>query len=606
MGLFQKAVETYDAHAALVGEYSENAEPLAPIGHILAKATVRITLTKDGKFYSAEAFDKNDTIIIPVTEDSGCRSRNLAPHPLCDKLKYISPKGSEAYEKYVQALQNWAKSAHSHPFLNAILTYVESDTVLSDLETCGILTKGAKGSDDEFVCWRVIGVDTEEPCCWKNKNLMQAYIDYYNANDLPNMKEGFCMVEGKYTAIPQKHPNGIVRKPYTAKLISGNDEEGFTYRGRFFNSEQAATVGYVASQKAHNALRWLVSTQEVRDCGTRRFICWNPQGKKVPQPIRASGRRSETPIDKLSDYREELKKMLYGSKEEIHLKATDMAVLAAFDATTSNAGRLSVTYYSELSLETFMDRMNLWEQYFCWYNGSFGIQSPDLLTVVDCAFGTERTNPIKNKRLLETNEKIKLQQLQRLLECKVNGGIFPVYILKSLVRNASAPQLYCVSNWRKIVYVACAAIQKYNYDTHKGGNEMAWELTTANRSFQYGRLLAVMERAEADYYQKSGESRQTNAIKFLSEFCRRPYHVFERVNKQLEQAYLPRITAFQRDRYHRMVGEIFEILKEFPQEDLTKPLEDLYLIGYELQRNAFFTKKETNERNETDEERTEE
>ena len=66
------------------------------------------------------------------------------------------------------------------------------------------------------------------------------------------------------------------------------------------------------------------------------------------------------------------------------------------------------------------------------------------------------------------------------------------------------------------------------------------------------------------------------------------------------------ITAFQRDRYHRMVGEIFEILKEFPQEDLTKPLEDLYLIGYELQRNAFFAKKETNELNETDEERTEE
>ena len=82
--------------------------------------------------------------------------------------------------------------------------------------------------------------------------------------------------------------------------------------------------------------------------------------------------------------------------------------------------------------------------------------------------------------------------------------------------------------------------------------------------------------------------------------------MFERVNKQLEQAYLPRITAFQRDRYHRMVGEIFEILKEFPQEDLTKPLEDLYLIGYELQRNAFFAKKETNELNETDEERTEE
>ena len=67
---------------------------------------------------------------------------------------------------------------------------------------------------------------------------------------------------------------------------------------------------------------------------------------------------------------------------------------------------------------------------------------------------------------------------------------------------------------------------------------MAWELDTNNRSFQYGRLLAVMERAEMDYYTKTNENRQTNAIKFMSEFRRRPFTVFERVNRQLERAYL--------------------------------------------------------------------
>lgn len=66
MGLFQKAVETYDAHAALVGEYSENAEPLAPIGHILAKATVRITLTKDGKFYWQKPSTKMIQSLFPL------------------------------------------------------------------------------------------------------------------------------------------------------------------------------------------------------------------------------------------------------------------------------------------------------------------------------------------------------------------------------------------------------------------------------------------------------------------------------------------------------------------------------------------------------------
>ena len=123
---------------------------------------------------------------------------------------------------------------------------------------------------------------------------------------------------------------------------------------------------------------------------------------------------------------------------------------------------------------------------------------------------------------------------------------------------------------------------------------MAWELDKRDRSFQYGRLLAVMERGEADYYGKIQESRQTNAIKYMSEFRQRPWFVFERINRQLHQAYLNRVDAWQASRYERLVGEIMAILSEFPEGELNKPLDDIYLMGYELQRNSFFTKKEDN------------
>lgn len=197
------------------------------------------------------------------------------------------------------------------------------------MEACGILTPSTKdGGEKEFVCWRVIGYDGEEPCCSKNKNLMKAFEHVY-LDELSRREQSFCMIEGKKTAIALQHPKGVVSLNGNAKLISANDGAGFTYRGRFLDDAQAAGIGYVALQKAHNALRWLASTQGVREfCGTRMFICWNPQGKKVPQPMRASGRRSENPLVKPSDYREELKKALYGTKEEIHPKATDMAVLA--------------------------------------------------------------------------------------------------------------------------------------------------------------------------------------------------------------------------------------------------------------------------------------
>lgn len=124
---------------------------------------------------------------------------------------------------------------------------------------------------------------------------------------------------------------------------------------------------------------------------------------------------------------------------------------------------------------------------------------------------------------------------------------------------------------------------------------MAWELSKKDRSFQYGRLLAAMERAEADYYYRTQESRQTNAIKFMAEYRQRPFFVFERVNRHLHQAYLSRIQPWQAARYERLVGEIFDILREFPEEELNKPLNDLYLMGYELQRNTFFEKNETND-----------
>ena len=129
---------------------------------------------------------------------------------------------------------------------------------------------------------------------------------------------------------------------------------------------------------------------------------------------------------------------------------------------------------------------------------------------------------------------------------------------------------------------------------------MAWELDKRDRSFQFGRLLAVLERGEEDYYRKTQEARQTNAVKFMSEFRQRPWFVFERINRQLHQAYLGRIEPWQVSRYQRLVGEITAILGQFPEEELNRPLEDIYLMGYELQRNAFF-KKEDNNDNETEE-----
>ena len=112
------------------------------------------------------------------------------------------------------------------------------------------------------------------------------------------------------------------------------------------------------------------------------------------------------------------------------------------------------------------------------------------------------------------------------------------------------------------------------------------------RSFQFGRLLAVMERAEEDFRSnREGDGgRQTNALRSLSAFKETPLRIGERVNEQLENAYLPRLGKWQRDRYRRLRDEILALLCECGG-DLNAPINEFYLIGYSLQRNAFFPQK---------------
>src|SRR5699024_1739147 len=61
-----------------------------------------------------------------------------------------------------------------------------------------------------------------------------------------------------------------------SKIISGNDKSGFTFRGRFTTPNEAASISYEVSQKAHNALKWLIQRQgEIID--NRVFLIWSSQ-----------------------------------------------------------------------------------------------------------------------------------------------------------------------------------------------------------------------------------------------------------------------------------------------------------------------------------------
>lgn len=590
MGLMKQAYDTYCAmEKQYVGVYGEAKEPLVPVSHQIAKADLEITLDSEGNLLDARQVDpKEATTIIPVTEQSAGRTGDTCcAHPLCDQLRFFSPRYPAKYEAYLTQLHRWEGSPYSHPKLSAIAGYVEKGSILEDMSRLGLISLDEKGMPTKeklLVRWRVeAGTEGNVAACWQDRTLFQAFIDYYAAGQKSDPV--YCMVSGKNALPANQHPKKIINICANAKLISANDTSGFTYRGRFQTDAQAMTMSYEASQKIHSALHWLSANQGIA-IGGRTFLCWNPQGIEIPKPQAAFLRGNTANQVKYSDYRKALSDTLRGWKETIPADAG--AVIAAFDAATS--GRLALTYYSELPASDFLERLHNWDALCCWNHDPFGIQAPSLYQIANCAFGTVRTSGSQTK--LESDDRILRQQVQRLLSCRVDKGKMPADIARAAAAKASNLQIMDTQLRETVLFTACAVLRKYYYDWDREEWNMSLEPEKKDISYQYGRLLAVFEKIEQDTYDKD-EQREPNAIRMQSVFAKRPRYASRILWEQMKKAYYPRLKPWNRVKYDRLIGEIIEQISNLPQAEHEEALKDTYLFGYYLQKKALYTSDKT-------------
>lgn len=590
MGLMKQAYDTYCAmEKQYVGVYGEAEEPLVPVSHQIAKADLEITLDSEGNLLDARQVDpKEATTIIPVTEQSAGRTGDTCcAHPLCDQLRFFSPRYPAKYEAYLTQLHRWEGSPYSHPKLSAIAGYVEKGSILEDMSRLGLISLDEKGMPTKeklLVRWRVeAGTEGNVAACWQDRTLFQAFIDYYAAGQKSDPV--YCMVSGKNALPANQHPKKIINICANAKLISANDTSGFTYRGRFQTDAQAMTMSYEASQKIHSALHWLSANQGVA-IGGRTFLCWNPQGIEIPKPQATFLRGNTANQVKYSDYRKALSETLRGWKETIPADAG--AVIAAFDAATS--GRLALTYYCELPASDFLERLHNWDALCCWNHDPFGIQAPSLYQIANCAFGTVRTSG--NQTKLESDDRILRQQVQRLLSCRVDKGKMPADIARAAAAKASNLQIMDTQLRETVMSTACAVLRKYYYDWDREEWNMSLEPEKKDISYQYGRLLAVFEKIEQDTYDKD-EQREPNAIRMQSVFAKRPRYASRILWEQMKKAYYPRLKPWNRVKYDRLIGEIIEQISNLPQAEHEEALKDTYLFGYYLQKKALYTSDKT-------------
>lgn len=617
MSWTNRLYETYEQ--CVSKQQGENA--MTPVAHMNASAQIEITLNEEGEFLDAVEVSKDQArTLIPVTEASAGRSSGIAPHALCDTLSYVAgdfalycdnekqkKTAERKYESYIENLKKWSESEYTHSKVRSICSYLMEKTLIADLIQKEIVVlneeqlfdkKKINGQPYEkaLVRFRVIDWDSERDGTWEDDSLIRAYTEYYLS-----MQQGImdvCYLTGRRAAISENHPKGIVASDYGAKLVSANDAQGYTYRGRFHNAREAYSLSYEGSQKIHSALTWLVKNNGAY-IGTqdkRMFICWNPKGKETPGIMDEFGlEKSEDIVDSGIDYRKKLRKMFLGYQEKFD--ESDSVIVMALDAATT--GRLSITYYQELNANEFFRRMIDWGETCNWWflrtneqrKLYSAVETPIFKRIVECAYGRERER--ERERFIEVDDRVLKEQTQRLVKCMLEKQRIPLDLVQALTLRASTPMAYSYLNRERVLSTACAVIRKYHYekgDMKKGELEnMKLDLENRDRSYLFGRLLAVYEYVEKQTYEK-GESRETNAIRMQSAYMNHPMQTWMNLENQVK-IYFEKLHPGNRERCKKLISEIVCLLEEEDTCRLNQSLKETYLLGYYLQRKELYTKK---------------
>ncbi len=598
-------------------------EVILPVAHSTANAQIEITLSEDGEFVGARALDKSESVtIIPVTEDSGSRSSGIAPMPFADKLVYIAgdyssyaegkrSHNSDYYGAYITQLQEWCESENSHSAVKAVYAYLKKSCIMKDLIESGVLKiddksgrlSGAKimGIDqgDAFVRFWVNYKDiNRENRTWLDSSLYNSFIEYNNSKmDYRQL----CYATGKILPCTYKHPSKVRSSGDKAKLISSNDESGFTYRGRFSCKEEAISVSYDFSQKMHNALKWLIAKQGMNIENSLMLIIWASALQPLPDIRRSFSDcyDEEFPDDDIQTlpdteaaYKIQLHKMIFGYRSNMEI-GTKVMVMGLDAATT---GRLSMTMYNELEGSDFLKNIENWHSTTAWlrFNKTSKkntINSFSVYEIAKCAYGTEQNGEIKCK------PEVLKETILRLIPCITEGRKLPTDIMKNLVVKASNPQAYEKSyNHRTVLETACGIVRKSNIDNKKGAIIMAVDENITDRSYLYGRMLAIADKAESDTYNAEERGKRvTNARRYWNSFYLRPYRTWVIIEQRL-RPYLDKLGG-KAVKYEKLLHQI-ESRMSIDEYSSAKALEPLYLLGYHCQMNDLYTSKKETENNE--------
>ncbi|MFD2672613.1 type I-C CRISPR-associated protein Cas8c/Csd1 [Marinicrinis sediminis] len=615
--------ETYENNTQAIGRFEKKKNDqeyaLLPVSHTTQNAHIEVAVDDKGEFVSAHVVEKQHaSTIIPCTEASANRTSAPAPHPLFDKLCYVAGdyrehggeiKKGNPHADYLMQLQAWCESPHAHPKVQKLYQYLKKGTLIADLVRAHVLhvdeqrqwidkwnkewemKRGEKpnifqvitqSQSDAFVRFSVHIVGDVEPRLWRDRTVQESFVAYYQ-EQLDDTE--LCYVSGEKLPVADKHASRIRHAADKAKLISANDNNGFTFRGRFKQSRDAATVSYEVSQKAHHALKWLIAKQGYT-IDEKVFLFWGTEDVHVPDPISDldflyEGMKGIT--DNQADlthqeFARQVKLALGGYKSKLDYRSN--VIIMILDAATT--GRLSIVYYRDLNKELFLNRVEQWHQSCTWLHQYKKNEEKQWISFIGAPATRDIAFAAYGPRV---NNKVVKDLIERMLPSIIDGRKVPLDILRSAVQRASNPAGFSDWEksgrweWEKTLSITCALVNNYE----KEDFNVALDVNNTTRDYLFGRLLAVADVLERSALDKE-EKRATNAIRYMNAFSQRPARTWQVIQSNI-QPYQAKMGS-RANIYNRLIDEIGNQIK--PEEFHDKALKGLYLLGFYSQRYELY------------------
>jgi len=631
-------LQTYDAVQAATGISSaENdgapdaRKTLLPVYHTTMKTQLLVEIDYNAQLRGIEKDNKPFDIIIPCTEQSAGRSgRNPKPHPLCDQLQYVdSAYDVDKHREYMEQLDEWKGD---NVKLNAIYRYLAEHSVIDDARAQGVDIQSEKDSKIGVRFSVMVPGGDHVPHTWQDPEIRDLWIAH---QEHQGKRLGTDMLGAELYVPSSNFPKNIVSVNGNAKLISANDATNFTFRGRYVDRDEALIIDALASQKIHSTLKWLVGNNGTIT-GTQAIVIWAVDSKPIEHIVDCFGDSFDvdeslpdyddrTDYDKLQEaygqteinYAERFGKLLrgYGGNPSLDWmrKHERRIAIAIFDAATT--GRLSVTFYRELTENEYIENVLQWHKDSAWpltrrnQAGIDALKNPDdarkaaviplsiryigtpsFVDIINCIYDDD-------ERVSDRYVRFKKKVEKQLVECMFGNNSLPGSFLRQAFYRVIRPNGYDnAAAWRRDFEIACSMWKKHFVEEDRKCPEqernpitMALDKERDDRDYLYGRLLALADGFEYRILMQQGRSgtvgRSTNAVRLMSNFAAKPYVTWKNIWTQLTPYinyawnHAPGIAkSFQND--------IDEVMSLFNDGDIENndALSPLFLFGYSHQR----------------------